>query len=147
MPQTPLNLDQEIERLTERKGKLELLAKLQAEVTDLELRCFMDQSAVAAMARQIATRVCLEYGISMERLASKRRDQCSVLPRHIVIYLLRKYSKATTVQVGRMFRVNHTTVINSEKDIRNRLCTCADFKNLLSEIEGKLEPARWQEAR
>ncbi|MDM8517376.1 chromosomal replication initiator protein DnaA [Desulfobacterales bacterium HSG16] len=66
--------------------------------------------------------VCINYNVTIEELMSKSRKKSIVRPRHVAIYLSRKYTNHTYNAIGKHFNRYHATAIRSigaiEKGIR-----------------------------
>jgi chromosomal replication initiator protein len=72
--------------------------------------------------------ICKHYNISVEDITSRSRKQAIAKPRHIAIYLSRKYTDQTLQAIGRSFNRYHATALRSigtvkkavEKDVTVR---------------------------
>ncbi len=72
--------------------------------------------------------ICKHYNISVEDIVSRSRKQSIAKPRHIAIYLSRKYTDQTLQAIGRSFNRYHATALRSigtvkkavEKDVTIR---------------------------
>lgn len=66
--------------------------------------------------------VCAAYGVTMQELASGRRDNATVLPRQIAMFIARKMTKFSLPAIGRSFGGrDHATVLHATRKIE-RLC-------------------------
>ncbi|MBO6220142.1 MAG: chromosomal replication initiator protein DnaA, partial [Treponema sp.] len=62
------------------------------------------------------------YNISVSDLKSERRNKTVLVPRHIAIYLSRKITEYSLMEIGEEFGGrDHTTVMNSITKIENQL--------------------------
>lgn len=65
-----------------------------------------------------------QFGLSLEELATQKRDMAYCYPRQVAMYLLVKYTRNTLKHVGQMLGGrDHTTVIHSCKAIQNMMDT------------------------
>ena len=71
--------------------------------------------------KTIMTVVAEQYSIEPRDLASSKRDQIYVTPRHIAMYLALKLTDMTKEKIGSCFGKNHSTVIAAEKKIEEEI--------------------------
>lgn len=55
---------------------------------------------------------CEEFRVSLIDFLSERRCRDYVTPRHIAMWMCRRYTIASFPVIGRMFRKHHTSIIN-----------------------------------
>jgi chromosomal replication initiator protein len=67
----------------------------------------------------ILREVCAYFGTTPKKVKSKPRIMALILPRHIAIYLIRKYTIYTLTWIGSYFNRTHATVMNAIKQINN----------------------------
>jgi len=115
------DLDGRIKLLEQVKGKLIRLKQLQKEVQLLSeaecwrLRAEQDLTIISGI-------VCEQYKISFEELCSRRRDERSCLPRHVVFYLAKEMTDCSLKRIGEFVgHRDHGTVIHGIKTISNRV--------------------------
>jgi chromosomal replication initiation ATPase DnaA len=66
--------------------------------------------------------VCSAYGLTLREISSSRRDNATVLPRQIAMYIARKLTKLSLPVIGRAFGGrDHSTVLHAATKIE-RLC-------------------------
>ncbi|HON76892.1 MAG TPA: chromosomal replication initiator protein DnaA [Spirochaetota bacterium] len=87
----------------------------------------------------IIQRVSEKYNISVEDLKSKSRHSRVVHPRFIAMYISRKLTDMTTVDIGREFGDrDHSTVLNAMNNVEKMMADDEDFQetveDLISEI-------------
>ncbi|HQO01148.1 MAG TPA: chromosomal replication initiator protein DnaA [Spirochaetota bacterium] len=87
----------------------------------------------------IMQRVSEKYNISVEDLKSKSRHSRVVHPRFIAMYISRKLTDMTTVDIGKEFGDrDHSTVLNAMNNVEKMMADNEDFQetveDLISEI-------------
>ena len=55
--------------------------------------------------------VCLQYGITKAEFMGNRRLKRLAIPRHVAFWLALKVTGASSAQIGRAFKRDHTTVL------------------------------------
>lgn len=90
-------------------------------------------------AKSIALKVSYELGINMSDMKSKSRKRPIVIARQIAMYFIRKYTKTTLKQIGKMFgNRDHSTVIYSCDTVEDLMQTNKKFNSLISRINRSL---------
>ncbi len=88
---------------------------------------------------KIINDVCNIYGVKKEDICGKKRTSNIVNARFIAIYLLRTLMDMSTPEIGKEFQRDHSTILNAEKKVGDRLKTDPQFEyeinNLLKEIK------------
>ncbi len=79
---------------------------------------FTDSVITASM---ICELVSSQYGVSVDDLSSRSRKRSISVPRQVAMYLSRKYTEDSLVDIGRIFNRNHATVLHSIKVVGQRL--------------------------
>lgn len=74
-------------------------------------------------------RVCESFEVSKKELLSKRRLRYIVLPRQVLMYILRKEYGLTFERIATMLNKNHATVLHSVNTIDNLMSYDNDLKN------------------
>lgn len=77
---------------------------------------------------KIMKSVCKNTGVSLDLLKSRSRKSYIVGPRQIAIYLLRKTTSKTLVEIGTIFGMDHSTIIYSIRKSEDLLQTDKAFK-------------------
>ena len=82
------------------------------------------------------------FGVKPEDVASKKRNSEFVLPRQIVMYLCRKLTDTSYVNIGKLLsKKDHTTIIHGVNKITAELEINEDLKNKVDIIIKKLNPS------
>jgi len=76
--------------------------------------------------RQIGELAARDFGIPFIKLRGSRCSQRVVLCRHIAIYLARELTPAGSVEIGRVFNRDHSSVLYAAKRIEQRLADQGD---------------------
>lgn len=72
-------------------------------------------------AKSIVDCVCRYYNLNSSDLLGKRRKQPIAEARQVALYLIRKFTMLSLLQIGAMFEKNHATVIYSIRNIETAL--------------------------
>lgn len=81
------------------------------------------------------TEVCKFYGISRKELISDRRHRSTVRPRQVSMYLAKKCTTATTVEIGRQHgNRDHTTVLWALRQIAKFLKTDRQLREEVDDL-------------
>jgi len=78
----------------------------------------VNQILTAAM---ICELVSGQFKVSVKELQSKSRKQAITTPRQIAMYLARKHTAESLVDIGRTFNRDHSTVLHAIKVVSNKL--------------------------
>lgn len=70
---------------------------------------------------RVFSAACDYYGCGASFFKQRTNERRVVEPRHIVIYLLRKETTLTVKEIGTIFNVHYSTVINSSRIVEGRL--------------------------
>ncbi len=93
-----------------------------------------------ALVEKIISTVSKNYGVSVELIKSKRRQDYIVKPRQISIYLIRELSSISYKSIGEIFDIHHASVIASYNKVDQDLKTRADLRTnvqtLIKQIKG-----------
>lgn len=87
----------------------------------------------------IIAAICEIYGITYADLKEQKRHRNIVDARHTFCYLMWKYTRNSTSQIGEYINRDHSTVINSIKRSKNFIETDYQFKAKLDKIIAKIE--------
>jgi len=97
-----------------------------------------DRPAVLVSPRKIETVVSEYYNFSVYKIYKKGREQPRTLYRHIIQYLMRKYTLLCDTEIGkRTGGFDRTTVVNS-KHVMDHYDTSKLFREQINEIEERL---------
>lgn len=82
------------------------------------------------------------YGVLPEDITSKKRNSEFVVPRQIVMYLLRQLTDISYINIGKILgKKDHTTIIHGVNKITDELKTDEELKNNIDIIMKKLNPS------
>lgn len=85
--------------------------------------------------------VCEQFDVREEDILSKKRNAEFVMPRHIVMYLCKKYTDMNLINIADLVkRTDHSTVIHACKKMEDELATNKELKSKMDIIEKKLNP-------
>lgn len=96
------------ELITEDKTGVESTLDLSSKQLEFEVQKIIENTSNA-------------YGISIEDILGDRRQKDTVLPRHIIMYKLRKELELSFPRIGKIFNKDHTTIIHAFNKIDNML--------------------------
>lgn len=114
--------------------KIIAMSKLNREPITLELAeralrdiVFPDQNKSITPEFVIAV-VAEHFKINTDEIMSTKRNNKVVIPRHIAMYIIRKYNNISQTEIGNIFNRNHASVINAINNVESELSTNHDFK-------------------
>lgn len=85
--------------------------------------------------------VAEHFGVNAEDITSKKRNSEFVLPRQVVMYLLRNMFDISLSNVGKLLgKKDHTTIIHGIKKIEEELPVNEELKNNIDIIKKKISP-------
>ena len=88
----------------------------------------------------IMTKVAERYSISVEDIVSKSRHSRVVQPRFIAMYITRKLTDMTTVDIGKEFGDrDHSTVLNAMNNVEKLLKEDEEFSEQIEDIISELK--------
>lgn len=88
----------------------------------------------------IIKEVASYFNIKTTDIKSVKRTKSIMLARQIAIYLARKLTNSSLVDIGSKFGgKDHSTVIHSIKKIEDEIKLKSDLKTIVEKIEGKLK--------
>ncbi|MCK9174310.1 MAG: chromosomal replication initiator protein DnaA [Desulforhopalus sp.] len=79
---------------------------------------YADPVLTAAMISEL---VSSQFKVSVEDLQSKSRKKIVCVPRQVAMYLARKHTDESLVDIGRLFNRDHSTVMHSIKVVTDRV--------------------------
>jgi chromosomal replication initiator protein len=101
---------------------------------------FVTQDNKGISVENIAKLVAEHYEIPVETLSSKTRKRQVVIARQLSMYLAKNYTEDSLKSIGANFGgKDHSTVIYSINTVRDLIDTDAIFKDVVSELEKKVE--------
>jgi chromosomal replication initiator protein len=75
------------------------------------------------------------YGETLENVLKKGREREMVTIRHVICFLLRRYTSLSLKEVGNIFDQDHTTIMNAVRNISNLIQTDDNVKKDVQNIE------------
>ena len=78
-----------------------------------------EETLVRLTCADIQKAACEHFGVTMEELCGKARDKRIATPRQIAVFLCRKLTSSSTVDIGHAFNRNHTTILYSSTTVQN----------------------------
>lgn len=100
---------------------------------------FDEESNKKITINDIMTRVSEKYSISVEDIKSKSRHSKIVLPRFVSMYIARKLTDMTTVDIGKEFGDrDHSTVLNAMSKVEEMMKDDEDFLESIEELISEL---------
>lgn len=89
---------------------------------------------------KIIHRVASFFNLKLKDICSKRRMRDIVLPRQIAMFLAKKYTDTSLVEIGRKLGgKDHATVLYSIKKIEEKISKDPVFKAMIEELELKIK--------
>lgn len=104
------------------------------------IKIFNDSSSInkKTTKENILFAVSKYFGISKKDLLSPSRKKEIVSARNISIYLTRELLDDSLIEIGRFFKRDHSTILNSLKKIEKQIKTDVKFNDLILEIKRKI---------
>ena len=96
----------------------------------------MNQILTAAM---ICELVSGQFNVSIKELQSKSRKKAIKTPRQIAMYLARKYTEESLVDIGKTFNRDHSTVLHSIKVVSTKLVRDTSVNAQLEILSNKVK--------
>ena len=76
---------------------------------------------------EILIAVSTKYGISREDILSNKRNKEIVMARHICVYIAREITSLSQAQIAKILNRDRSTLVSSEKVVKDRMADDADF--------------------
>lgn len=83
--------------------------------------------------------ICENFNTSFLDVLKQDRNEKVLLTRQVAIYLLRKYTKKSYTELGKLFERNHATCIHSVKVIKNYLDVDKQLIYKIKDIETQIQ--------
>ena len=94
-------------------------------------------------AESIQKVVAKYFGIRLSELKSKKRTKVLTLPRHVAMYMCRRLTKLSLIDVGRDFgRKDHTTVLHACNKIDEAMQNDPNFAKTIDQLIGEVKDSR-----
>lgn len=82
--------------------------------------------------------VCEYYGVEKSEVMRHNRKRQLVVPRHVTMWFLSKYTDTTKTDIGKFFKMDHSTVIHAENTISDLMQTSSDIKNDVEQLRSRI---------
>ncbi len=111
---------------------------------DLELAECVIKKVVKVESKQltidnIIAKVCLHFEMDTNSIQSRSRKREVVQARQIAMYLAKKYTDASSSQIGQAIgKKDHATVLHACKMIKNQLDVDKELRAQMKELENEL---------
>ena len=80
------------------------------------------------------------FHISVADLQAKRRSQDVAMPRQIAMYLCRKLTNTSLMEIGEKFGgKDHSTVLHSIKKVEEKMSKDLSFKEMIEKLQGRIK--------
>ncbi|MBQ8510137.1 MAG: chromosomal replication initiator protein DnaA [Clostridia bacterium] len=83
---------------------------------------------------RILEKVAKKNGMTVDDIKSSKRNKEIAHARHIAIYLVRKLTDISLPQIGKLFKRDHTTVLNSLKTVERELGSNSEIDIEVNEL-------------
>lgn len=142
------NVDENIRTLN---GALKKLIAFTALETDTEitlelaeniLKDYISPNAPKVLTpEQIINIVCAHFDVTIDELLSEKRNEYVNTPRQIAMYLCRRYTNVTQVELANILkRKDHTTIANGERKIEKKINDDPSFKSKIDVLVQIINP-------
>lgn len=109
---------------------------LTLEVARQHLSSMLNDTRATASAEDIMATVANFYNVKVSDLKGSRRLKQLVRPRHVAMYLIRKFTDHSFPEIGRIFgNRDHATVQHAVKKIRSEVKTDVDIRSAVQTLE------------
>jgi len=96
---------------------------------------FDDETEKKVTISDIMKRISEKYEVTVDDIMSKSRHSRIVMPRFIAIYLSRKLTKLTTIEIGKEFgNRDHSTVLNAMNNVEKLIKEEEDIREMIEDI-------------
>ena len=109
---------------------------LTLDVARQHLSSMLDDTPQSVSAEDIMSTVANFYNVKVSDLKGSRRLKQLVRPRHVAMYLVRKFTNHSFPEIGRMFgNRDHATVQHAVKKIRSQATQDVDIRSAVQTLE------------
>ncbi len=109
---------------------------LTLDVTRQHLSSMLNDTRTTVSAEDIMATVANFYNVKVSDLKGSRRLKQLVRPRHVAMYLIRKFTEHSFPEIGRIFgNRDHATVQHAVKKIRGAVKTDVDIRSAVQTLE------------
>jgi chromosomal replication initiator protein len=86
--------------------------------------------------------VCEHFNVSKEDITSKKRNSEYVLPRQVIMYLIRTMTDTSLQTIADLLsKKDHTTIIHGVEKIADKIQTDEELSNKIDIIKKKISPS------
>lgn len=93
-----------------------------------------DQNLRRLTVREIQESVAKKFNVTLAQIVSNDRSATYVTPRQLAMYIARKYSSNTLMEISKEFNKKHATVVYNVKTMEKRLDTEPALRGALEEV-------------
>ncbi len=97
-----------------------------------------DPSATPITVPRILNEVSSYYSIKPDRIISLNRAKDTVLPRYVAIFLVREMTDLSTLEIGKEFGRDHSTILYAIKKIQDQILSDPSLESALNDIKTNL---------
>ena len=83
---------------------------------------------------RILSTVSKRYGVPVDDIKSKKRNDSISKARHVAIYIIRKLTDMSLKDIGKIFERNHATVISSIDNVEVNIRTVKNYENEINKL-------------
>ncbi|MFT6864760.1 MAG: chromosomal replication initiator protein [Akkermansiaceae bacterium] len=99
-----------------------------------------DENTNSVTVEQIQKAVADYYGLNLSDMSSRRRPASIAFPRQIAMFLTRKITKLSLVDIGESFgKRDHGTVIHACKKVKSEMGTDSEVRGAVEKLNAALE--------
>ncbi len=93
-----------------------------------------EQSLKKLNAKEIQECVAKKFSITLQQILSTDRSASLVTPRQLAMYICRKYTTKSLLEIAKEFDKSHATILHGVKAIEKRLDVEDDLRNILESV-------------
>jgi len=93
----------------------------------------------ALTAQMICELVSGQFNVSINDMQSKSRKKVITFPRQVAMYLARKYTNESLVEIGKLFNRDHSTVLHAIKVVTNQVVRDTSVNAQLELLSNKVK--------
>lgn len=109
--------------------------KITPEIVETILKNTVSKDNLNIPISTIQKKIAKYFNIKIEDIKAKNRSSSNVLPRHIAMYLCKKFTKSSLPEIGREFGgKDHTTILYAYNKIEKRLQYDKDLKRIINTL-------------
>jgi len=82
--------------------------------------------------------VCEHFSVPVEEITSPKRDKYIVIPRQISMYLTRRYTNLSTIELEKVFNRDHATILHGISSVEKKMKSDDEMNKTVETITKKL---------